>query len=224
MAYFALLYGAAFYGGQWASEKIGKPYSVTLAAMALVLGAACVVYEKKIGFHLGEMTGRKWALTLPALMWPLTDMALVLCGAAQMTVGRQEWAVAVVCGAAEELAFRGWLWEKTRTWTPAGASIVNGLLFGAFHCVNLIGGEPGTVFLQVICASCIGFALCGVTACCGGVMPAMCIHVLINLTGGGMDICPERLETRAALAVLSAGSVLWGICALRRGRPTSSGQ
>ena len=118
-------------------------------------------------------------------------------------------------GWAEELAFRGYLWEHTQRLRPLTAAVLNAAVFGVFHAVNLIGGAPGAVGIQAVCAACTGFALCGTVAYYRSIVPALGIHALINLFGGLFPADDLRGAGLLVSGFCAACSVLVGLWMLR---------
>jgi hypothetical protein len=74
----------------------------------------------------------------------------------------------------EELAFRGLLWGAMvkRGWSPWTATVVAGVLFGAFH------GEPSRLF-----ALALGGLALGVVRQYGGLSASMGAHAVVNVIG-----------------------------------------
>ena len=154
--------------------------------------------------------------SIPALVLALAlALALAACGRSAGADGFFACGLYVVCGMAEELAFRGYLWEHTRRLRPLTAAGLNATLFGVFHAVNLIGGAPGAVGIQAVCAACTGFALCGTVAYYRSVVPALGIHALINLFGGLFPADNLRGAGLLVPGICAACSVLAGLWMLR---------
>ena len=98
----------------------------------------------------------------------------------------------------------------TALMTGSGAAV-----FGVFHAVNLIGGAPGAVGIQAVCAACTGFALCGTVAYYRSIVPALGIHALINLFGGLFPADDLRGAGLLVSGFCAACSVLAGLWMLR---------
>ena len=153
---------------------------------------------------------------IPALVLALAlALSLAACGRSAAADGFFACGMYVVCGMAEELAFRGYLWEHTQRLRPLTAAVLNAAVFGVFHAVNLIGGAPGAVGIQAVCAACTGFALCGTVAYYRSIVPALGIHALINLFGGLFPADDLRGAGLLVSGFCAACSVLAGLWMLR---------
>ena len=71
-------------------------------------------------------------------------------------------------------------------------------VFGVFHAVNLIGGAPGAVGIQAVCAACTGFALCGTVAYYRSIVPALGPPSSRRANIGANRLA-EQVETLASL-------------------------
>ncbi|MFX1374456.1 MAG: type II CAAX prenyl endopeptidase Rce1 family protein [Promethearchaeota archaeon] len=82
----------------------------------------------------------------------------------------------------EEIAFRGVILNlQLKKYSNTTAVILNGVIFGLFHLINLIGGfELYGVLLQVIFASCFGIALAYLRINSRSLIPCILIHYLFN--------------------------------------------
>ncbi|MFW9819512.1 MAG: CPBP family intramembrane glutamic endopeptidase [Candidatus Thorarchaeota archaeon] len=83
----------------------------------------------------------------------------------------------------EEVSFRGVLLnlqrKKYKEWVVV---LSNGIIFGFFHLVNLIGNPfPFPVYLQVIYASCIGIALSYMFIKTRSLLPCILVHYLLDV-------------------------------------------
>lgn len=183
MIYLVLTYALIYYLGEFVSGRIGLPHSITFFALTAFLVLALILYRRRYGFGACR-AGRSWIPLLPLLLWPAGDLVLASCGYGAAAGDFFACGMYVVCGMVEELAFRGYLWKNTQRLRPLTAAVCNAALFGAFHAVNLIGSAPLTVGVQAVCAACAGFALCGTVAYYQSILPALCMHALINLCGG----------------------------------------
>ena len=208
MVAFAATYGLLFFCGERFSDAIGVPHSLTLLGMLGFLAAALAACRKS--YWLCRCAANRLGALLPLLLGPIAVLGLAL-GQGRYSVPEPfGWGLGMVCGAVEELAFRGYLWEKEKPLPPFAAAALNGLLFGVFHCVNLLGGESAAVWPQVLYASAVGFALCGATAFSGSVLPAVLLHVFYNFAGGLLPAGEEPTAELAVYAAAGVGSALWG--------------
>lgn len=218
MVYLVLLYALIYYLGESISGRIGLPHSVTFFALTAFLVLALILYRRRYGLGACRW-GRPWWPWLLLLLWPAGDLVLAACGHGAAAGDFFSCGMYVACGMVEELAFRGYLWEKMRRLRPLTAAVCNAALFGAFHAVNLIGSAPLTVGVQAVCAACAGFALCGTVAYYQSILPALCVHALINLCGGifaRSGIHSIELLVFGLCAVCSVASGLWMIRAEER--------
>ena len=198
-----------------ASDLIGLPHSVTFAGLAVFLAAALILYRRRYGLGACRRGRKRWPGLLLLLLWPAGDLVLAACGRSAAADGFFTCGMYVVCGMAEELAFRGYLWEHTQRLRPLTAAVLNAAVFGVFHAVNLIGGAPGAVGIQAVCAACTGFALCGTVAYYRSIVPALGIHALINLFGGLFPADDLRGAGLLVSGFCAACSVLVGLWMLR---------
>jgi membrane protease YdiL (CAAX protease family) len=85
----------------------------------------------------------------------------------------------------EEVAFRGIILNiQLKKYSQFTSVIINGIIFGLFHFINLLFGANlyGTL-MQVIYASCIGIALSYVYVKTKSLIPCILAHYLINSFG-----------------------------------------
>jgi len=91
----------------------------------------------------------------------------------------------LIPGIWEEIAFRGVILNLQRKkYTETTVIILNGIIFGLFHLVNLIWGFDwfGTI-VQVIYASCLGITLAYVFMKTKSLIPCILVHYLVNSVG-----------------------------------------
>lgn len=215
MVYLVLIYALIYTLGEFVSRRIGLPHSVTFAGLAVFLAAALILYRRRYGLGACRRGRKRWPGLLLLLLWPAGDLVLAACGRSAAADGFFTCGMYVVCGMAEELAFRGYLWEHTQRLRPLTAAVLNAAVFGVFHAVNLIGGAPGAVGIQAVCAACAGFALCGTVAYYRSIVPALGIHALINLFGGLFPADDLRGAGLLVSGFCAACSVLVGLWMLR---------
>ena len=185
MVYLVLIYALIYTLGEFVSRRIGLPHSVTFAGLAVFLAAALILYRRRYGLGACRRGRKRWPGLLLLLLWPAGDLVLAACGRSAAADGFFTCGMYVVCGMAEELAFRGYLWE------------------------------PGAVGIQAVCAACTGFALCGTVAYYRSIVPALGIHALINLFGGLFPADDLRGAGLLVSGFCAACSVLVGLWMLR---------
>jgi membrane protease YdiL (CAAX protease family) len=91
----------------------------------------------------------------------------------------------LIPGIWEEVAFRGVILNLQRKkYSQATAVILNGVIFGLYHLVNLIWGFDwfGTI-IQVIYTSCLGVTLAYVFMRTRSLIPCIIVHYLFNSVG-----------------------------------------
>lgn len=204
---FALAYGVVFYLGERISNIIQRPHSATLIGMTAFLGMTLAVALRR--YHFARKGHARICALLPGLIWILWDAANEHNSTFSLTW--IEVCLAAVCGMIEEIAFRGCLWEGMKIRNPVLAMSINSLLFGVFHCANLVGENTMLVCTQMVCAVSVGMLFCGITVSCGSFIPAMILHGLLNLFGS--FFCAEKLSTLGliSLVVVATYSTLVGI-------------
>ena len=188
MVYLVLIYALIYTLGEFVSRGIGLPHSVTFAGLAVFLAAALILYRRRYGLGACRRGRKRWPGLLLLLLWPAGDLVLAACGRSAAADGRLR---------------------------PLTAAVLNAAVFGVFHAVNLIGGAPGAVGIQAVCAACTGFALCGTVAYYRSIVPALGIHALINLFGGLFPADDLRGAGLLVSGFCAACSVLAGLWMLR---------
>ncbi|TKJ20090.1 MAG: hypothetical protein CEE43_13660 [Promethearchaeota archaeon Loki_b32] len=85
----------------------------------------------------------------------------------------------------EEVAFRGVILNlQLKKYSQNISIILNGLLFGLFHLLNLLSGQGYYItYMQVIFASCLGFAFSYMYIKTKSLLPCMITHYLIDSVG-----------------------------------------
>jgi membrane protease YdiL (CAAX protease family) len=85
----------------------------------------------------------------------------------------------------EEVAFRGIILNlQLKKYSKNTSVVINGVLFGLFHFVNLIeGANIYLTLMQVIYACCIGTALAYMYVKTGSLIPCIITHYLIDALG-----------------------------------------
>jgi membrane protease YdiL (CAAX protease family) len=93
--------------------------------------------------------------------------------------------IMLIPGIWEEVAFRGVILNlQLKKYSQSTSIVLNGLLFGLFHLVNLLVGQSYyNTFMQVIYASCLGFAFAYMYAKTKSLIPCMIAHYLIDSVG-----------------------------------------
>ena len=120
-------------------------------------------------FLLGDLNFNHWYLRNPTPLnrgWFLFIMMLIP-------------------GIWEEIAFRGVILNlQIEKFSKITAVIVNGVIFGLFHLVNLVwGADLYSTLLQVIYASCLGIGLAYLYMNTRSLIPCILIHYLLNSVG-----------------------------------------
>ena len=133
MVYLVLIYALIYTLGEFVSRGIGLPHSVTFAGLAVFLAAALILYRRRYGLGACRRGRKRWPGLLLLLLWPAGDLVLAACGRSAAADGFFACGMYVVCGMAEELAFRGYLWEHTQRLRPLTAAVLNAAVFGVFH-------------------------------------------------------------------------------------------
>ena len=90
--------------------------------------------------------------------------------------------LALIPGIWEEVAFRGVIINlQLKKFTKNTTIILNGVLFGLFHFVNLVWGRDlYSTSMQVIYASCVGISFAYMNIKTGSLLPSMIAHYLID--------------------------------------------
>jgi membrane protease YdiL (CAAX protease family) len=85
----------------------------------------------------------------------------------------------------EEVAFRGVILNlQLKRYSQTTSIILNGVLFGLFHFVNLLYGQSlYLTSMQVIYASCLGIAFSYMYVKTQSLLPSMVAHYLVNSVG-----------------------------------------
>ena len=122
MVYLVLIYALIYTLGEFVSRRIGLPHSVTFAGLAVFLAAALILYRRRYGLGACRRGRKRWPGLLLLLLWPAGDLVLAACGRSAAADGFFTCGMYVVCGMAEELAFRGYLWEHTQRLRPLTAA------------------------------------------------------------------------------------------------------
>jgi len=156
-------------------------------------------YAYSIGFTRSKPVGRNVLLgILSFLLYALSTWGFanllgtyifdpnVLFG--YPTIYNLGWALFYIMlqpGILEEVAFRGVILNlQLKKYSKLTSVIVNGILFGLFHFVNLLFGVPlDYVIFQVFYASCIGVALAYIYVKTESLLPCIILHYLYNSFG-----------------------------------------
>ncbi|MBO6604775.1 lysostaphin resistance A-like protein [Rhodophyticola porphyridii] len=201
---------------RWRASLFAVPYIALVLLMVLVTYGTVLVQDE--------------AFALTAADWRMVGVASF---------------VALVVGLFEELLFRGVLLHGLRSKMPAiPAVLVAALIFGAFHFVNWVGGQPFDVtVMQVISAAGGGVFYGALVLWTGSLWPSIIMHglwdaaVTLNQTMlGAGEIMPEPADGAAGLtetaynplsALLSPeliyGLILLGLWAWWNHRRSTSG-
>lgn len=119
-------------------------------------------------------------------------------------------------GIAEELLFRGFLFQALRRRSPRAAVALTSALFGAGHIVNLFNGSgmtPVESACQLAYAVAIGLLLAAALLRSGSLIPGMVTHAVFNgLSAFANDAAFDRYQipaTALLCAVSIAGSAAY---------------
>ena len=93
--------------------------------------------------------------------------------------------IMLIPGIWEEVAFRGVILNlQMRKYSKYSVIFLNGIIFGLFHFVNMLGGqELSTTLLQVIYASCLGISFAYMFIKTNSLLPSIIAHYLIDSVG-----------------------------------------
>ncbi|MHA2006520.1 MAG: CPBP family intramembrane glutamic endopeptidase [Promethearchaeota archaeon] len=93
--------------------------------------------------------------------------------------------IMLIPGIWEELALRGVILNlQLKKYSQNASIVLNGLIFGLFHLVNLLAGAGYyNTFMQVIYASCLGFAFAYMYVKTKSLIPSIIAHYLIDSVG-----------------------------------------
>jgi membrane protease YdiL (CAAX protease family) len=85
----------------------------------------------------------------------------------------------------EEISFRGVILNlQLKKYSPESSIIINGILFGLFHYINLLGNpDLYSISMQVIYASCLGIAFAYIYVKTKSLLPCIIAHYLIDSVG-----------------------------------------
>ncbi|MFX0082126.1 MAG: CPBP family intramembrane glutamic endopeptidase [Candidatus Hodarchaeota archaeon] len=91
----------------------------------------------------------------------------------------------LIPGIWEEISFRGVILNlQLKKYSQVNAVIINGILFGLFHYINLLGNpDLYLISMQVIYASCLGIAFGYMYVKTKSLIPCMVTHYLIDAVG-----------------------------------------
>lgn len=160
MVYLVLIYALVYALGEFVSGRIGLPHSVTFAGLAVFLAAALILYRRRYGLGACRRGRKRWPGLLLLLLW-----AGRRSGAGRLRPQRRRGRVFRLRAVRRVRHGGGAGLPRLSLGAYAAAPAADGgrlnaALFGVFHAVNLIGGAPGAVGIQAVCAVCTGFALC----------------------------------------------------------------
>jgi len=117
---------------------------------------------------------------------------LILFGNPNENTGAIGWFIffmMLIPGIWEEVSFRGVMLPLlSKRYSQRSAIILNGVIFGLFHLLNLImmiliGAPIILTFIQVIYASCLGFLFAYIYVKTESLLPSIIIHYLIDSVG-----------------------------------------
>ena len=91
----------------------------------------------------------------------------------------------LIPGIWEEIAFRGVILNlQVRKYSKTTVILLNGILFGLFHFINILFGQSfGQTLIQVISGSCIGISFAYMYIKTNSLLPSIILHYLIDAVG-----------------------------------------
>uniref|UniRef100_UPI0040577A67 CPBP family intramembrane glutamic endopeptidase n=1 Tax=Agathobacter sp. TaxID=2021311 RepID=UPI0040577A67 len=118
---------------------------------------------------------------IPLLTLPLCNLIMTKNHSISVSFGLWTLCVAI----AEELFFRGFLYDLLAKWNKWGYVMISSLLFGVFHFVNIWEGKDGIyVYMQVLCAFAAGVSYAALVVQCGSIFPCILAHFFTNISVG----------------------------------------
>lgn len=197
--------------GDWASEMLGEPNSVT-APLLIVFSVALLLYVIKHGWsrYYGLHPLRKDQFRDTLLYLPLA----VLLGLQYAKSYRDDLDLTAVLliillmvgvGFIEELIFRGFLFRAILTTSNlTRAVIISGVTFGIGHVVNLARGYTGAQQVtQILIAIALGVVLALLFAVSGTIVPLIVFHTLLNIGGNVTATTAESESLMLAATVIT---------------------
>ena len=214
MLLIVIIYGLTFYLGEYISNKAGVPHSVTSLMLAVFLACTYIFYIRlKYGTIFKKVQGKK-VFMLPFFLLPLWDIVYLCLHGGSFSFNLFGSVTSVLCGIAEEFAFRGYLLKKLNVLFKQNlilVSAVNGLLFGVFHCINFFSAAADVVLLQALCAAATGFALCAAVFLYESLLPAVCIHAVINFFGSAVNFEKSTTANTVAFMLIAVCNIITGV-------------
>ena len=226
--------------GDMAVSSLADASSASLyrSLLRFSLGAAILVsltragWGREAGVTQLAPTGKKaWGIAFLPLSFYLVANVSGLDGSLHMTPGAfLDWvSMNLAVGLVEEALYRGFAlfillkaWGSTRRGLVL-ACIVQALLFGPFHLLNLLSGESlGAVLPNAVFATIVGVAFGAAYAYSGSLWTCVVLHALIDMAGsaneamGIVEHVPEKsfslstfLPSLLVLVVVSLLPSLW---------------
>ena len=179
------LYGLTHTVSRYVPDPFHLPNGMTAPAMMLYLLALLLwLLRTGRGLLIGLHRPARLASTEIIRLFPL--LVLPVCNLLHTKQPFASWDTLVIllCAAvAEELLFRGWLLTRLLS-RPITAVCLTSAVFALLHTVNFSNtASLQPVLLQMLCAFCFGLSCGAVTLRLKSLLPAICAHVLVNLTG-----------------------------------------
>ena len=215
--------------GDWLSELIGEPNSVT-TVLLVALSALLILYLRRDGWlsYHGVRSLRRSDIDGTLLYLPLVLIALM-----QYTKGLRDdldltavlliIALMICVGFLEELIFRGMLLRGIqRTSNLTRAIVISGVTFGIGHIVNLARGmAPVDQAIQIGFGIVLGIVPALLFAVTGTIVPLIVFHALLNISGN-LTVANPASESLmlAATTVLCVGYAAYLVSVLRRRGPS----
>lgn len=214
--------------GDWLSELVGEPNSVT-APLLVVLSIVLIFYVSRNGWlrYYGLRSFRSADFTRTLLYLPL--LAIVLMQYAKgwradldVTAVLLIIVLMVCVGFIEELVFRGFLFRAILAKsTLTRAIIISGVTFGIGHIVNLARGYTGAdQIIQIGFGVVLGIVLALLFAVTGTIVPLIIFHTLLNISGNLTASNTDwDMIMLVVTTVISAGYAVYLVIVLRRKGP-----
>lgn len=230
-----------------AADEPGLAVGLTFVQHAALIGSA-LLFARMVARPWPRDFGLRATRLGPGVGWALVTVLVFLAATVilALTLGIEEestdrvldslgvgksallfvTATLVVCVAApiaEEVFFRGYFFTALRTsMNIAPAAVITGLVFGAIHTSNFLGGSPtNEVLAGVVALSVFGAALCLLYVRTGSLYPCIGAHAINNClafsVAEGLAIL-EAVGLFAGAAVLIT-AVLWPLHRLRPPAP-----
>ncbi len=199
-----LSYGSFFVLGHVFPHLRGRYIAVVWESLSAAVGLtilARVGWLRKVGFtRFSQWRSRYllWWVTPFVLSAVVVDQKVSLSGGFDIAVAA---VLTFLIALNEETIFRGAILQALLPRGARRAIIIQGLLFGAFHTVNLIGGDdPRYVAVQIVVVACNGIFLGALRVRLQAIWPVIAIHGILDFgiivsKGYSFGVSPPQLGT-----------------------------